>query len=40
MICEYGKFFENEARKRHLKVVEMDDNFDERISESITYLKN
>lgn len=39
MICEYGKFFGNEAKKRHLKVIKMDDNFNERIDEAIKSLK-
>ncbi len=39
MICEYGKFFENEAKRKHLKVINMDDNFNKRISEAIKSLK-
>jgi len=39
MICEYGKFFENEAKKRNLKVINMDDNFNKRINEIVKILK-
>jgi len=39
MICDYGKFFKDEAIKKHLKVIEMDNNFNKKISEAITYLK-
>lgn len=38
MVCEYGKWFRNEANKRHLKVLEMDDNFNKKIAEAIKKL--
>ncbi len=40
MICEYGSFFEKESKKYGFKVLNMDDEFDDRIKESIDYLKN
>jgi 2-phosphoglycerate kinase len=38
MICEYGKFFENEAKKYSFKVLNMDDDFDDRIKEAVDHL--
>ncbi|UMX48225.1 MAG: hypothetical protein L7H18_01630 [Candidatus Nealsonbacteria bacterium DGGOD1a] len=38
MICEYGVFFEKEARKYNLKVLNMDNDFDIRVKEAIDYF--
>jgi 2-phosphoglycerate kinase len=40
MIREYGIFFEKESIKFGCKVLNMDNDFDERIKEAINYLKN
>jgi len=38
MVCEYSDFFEKEARKYSLKVLNMDNDFDIRIKEAVDYL--
>ena len=38
MICEYGKSFEKKSKKHGFKVLNMDDDFDNQISEAIEYL--
>ena len=40
MICEYGKFFGNEAEKNRLAVFNMDDNFNDKIDSAVTLLKS
>jgi len=38
MICEYGKFFEEESKKHDFKVLNMDNDFDDQIEKAINYL--
>ena len=40
MICEYSKIIEKECKKHGFKVVNMDDDFDNKIVEAIEYLMN
>jgi 2-phosphoglycerate kinase len=40
MICEYGNFFVKRSNKYGFRVLNMDDNFDQRIKEAIDYFKN
>lgn len=39
MICEYGKQIEKEAKHLKLKVINTDNNFNQRMREAIGYLK-
>ncbi|MDO8676351.1 MAG: hypothetical protein Q7K16_01730 [Candidatus Azambacteria bacterium] len=39
MICKYGKFFGNEAKKNSLAVFNMNDNFNDKIDSAIAHLK-
>lgn len=38
MICEYGNYFETEAKKHGLNVLNMDDDFESQINEAVKYL--
>ena len=38
MICEYGNFFEKESKKYGFKVLNMDNDFDNKINEAINDL--
>jgi 2-phosphoglycerate kinase len=38
MICEYGNFFEKESEKHGFRVLNMDDDFDNRIKKATEYL--
>ncbi len=38
MICKYGKFFEKESEKHDFKVLNMDDDFENKIMEAVDYL--
>jgi len=38
MICEYGNFFKKESKKYGLKVLNMDNDFNEKINSAMSYL--
>lgn len=38
MICKYGKFFEKESEKYGFKVMNMDNDFNNKINKTIEYL--
>ena len=40
MIRVYSEFFEKEARKYGIKIINMDDNFDRQFKKAIHYLGN
>ena len=40
MIAEYSHYFEEEAKKYHLNIINMDENFNEQIDKIVKYLKN
>jgi 2-phosphoglycerate kinase len=40
MISKYGAFFTQEAKRLKFMILNMDDNFDEKIMEAIVYLKH